>query len=52
MTWGKRKENVIRRLPVGLRGRQRPKFLWSGHDALYWRTRWFEVRIMKPAFLL
>ena len=46
MFWGKTKENVIRVLPRKLRGK-RGKFLFKGHDALYWRTRWTEVRLMK-----
>ena len=47
MTFGKRKENVIRILPFGLRNTRPGKFLWKGHDAFYWRTRWFEIRIMR-----
>jgi hypothetical protein len=47
MIWGKSKENVIRILPWGLRGNVRGKFLFKGHDSLYWRTRWTEVRLMK-----
>lgn len=47
MVWGKHKENTIRVLPLGLRNTRPGKFLWKGHDAFYWRTRWFEIRIMK-----
>lgn len=47
MVWGKHKENMIRIMPRGLRGNRPSKFLWCGHDALYWRTQWFEVRLMK-----
>ena len=51
MQWGKHRENVVRRLPRGLRGNQKPKFLWRNHDALYIRTRQFELRLMKPKWL-
>lgn len=47
MKWGKRKENLIRIMPKGLRYNRPSKFLWRNHDALYWRSQWFEIRIMK-----
>lgn len=49
MRWGKHKENMVRILPFGLRNKRPGKFLWKGHDAFYWRSRWFEVRVMKPS---
>ena len=52
MIWGKHKENMIRILPKGLRHNRPSRVLWRGHDAFYWRSQWFEVRIMKPWFLI
>jgi hypothetical protein len=49
MRWGKHKENMIRVLPFCLRGTRPSRFLWRGHDSFYWRTQWFEMRIMKAA---
>ena len=48
MNWGKHKENMVRVMPKGLRANRPRKFLWRNHDALYWRGRHFEVRLMKP----
>lgn len=47
MIWGKRKENMIRIMPKGLRNNRPRKLLFRGHDAFYFRGKVLEIRIMK-----